>query len=171
MPNETGADLASSARKSAGFPWGGTWGSLTDHSPLQAATLLSQHYYYLRWPNLHVRRSVTFYIKFISACYHACVTGHSCCSTVHAVNLLVKVQYIWKYGGIQPRLVYIFNHAWYLTKVFWVFSRELTDQFTAICIQAQTANIFARLFTFETGRLPLETEMFHCSCDALQCKA
>ena len=25
---------------------------------------------------------------------------------------------------------------------------------TAICIQAQTANIFARLFTFETGRLP-----------------
>jgi hypothetical protein len=33
---------------------------------------------------------------------------------------------------------------------------------TAICIQAQTANIFARLFTFETGRLPLETEMFHC---------
>ena len=42
---------------------------------------------------------------------------------------------------------------------------------TAICIQAQTANIFARLFTFETGRLPLETEMFHCSCDVLQCKA
>jgi hypothetical protein len=36
---------------------------------------------------------------------------------------------------------------------------------TTICIQAQTANIFARLFTFETGRLPLETEMFHCSCD------
>jgi hypothetical protein len=42
---------------------------------------------------------------------------------------------------------------------------------TAICIQAQTANIFARLFTFETGRLLLETEMFHCSCDVLQCKA
>ena len=38
---------------------------------------------------------------------------------------------------------------------------------TAICVQAQTANIFARLFTFETGRLPLETEMFHCSCDVL----
>jgi hypothetical protein len=36
---------------------------------------------------------------------------------------------------------------------------------TAICVQAQTANIFARLFTFETGRLPLETEMFHRSCD------
>jgi KRAB domain-containing zinc finger protein len=36
---------------------------------------------------------------------------------------------------------------------------------TAICIQAQTASIFARLFTFETGRLPLETEMFHRSCD------
>jgi hypothetical protein len=36
---------------------------------------------------------------------------------------------------------------------------------TAIRIQAQTANIFARLFTFETGRLPLETEMFHRSCD------
>jgi hypothetical protein len=42
---------------------------------------------------------------------------------------------------------------------------------TATCIQAQTANIFARLFTFETGRLQLETEMFHCSCDVLQCKA
>ena len=36
---------------------------------------------------------------------------------------------------------------------------------TAICVQAQTANIFARLFTFETGHLPLETEMFHRSCD------
>ena len=31
---------------------------------------------------------------------------------------------------------------------------------TAICIQAQTANIFARFFTFETGCLPLETEMY-----------
>ena len=39
------------------------------------------------------------------------------------------------------------------------------DENTAICVQAQTANIFARLFTFETGRLPLETEMFHRSCD------
>ena len=36
---------------------------------------------------------------------------------------------------------------------------------TAICVQAQTANIFARLFTFETGRLPLETEMFHRSSE------
>ena len=37
---------------------------------------------------------------------------------------------------------------------------------TAICVQAQTANIFARLFTFETGRLPLETECFtaHVTC-------
>jgi hypothetical protein len=37
---------------------------------------------------------------------------------------------------------------------------------TAICVQAQTANIFARLFTFETGRLPLETECFtaHATC-------
>jgi hypothetical protein len=37
---------------------------------------------------------------------------------------------------------------------------------TAICIQAQTANIFACLFTFETGRLPLETECFtaHVTC-------
>jgi hypothetical protein len=39
------------------------------------------------------------------------------------------------------------------------------NDLTEICIQAQTANIFARLFTFETGRLPLETEMFHRSCD------
>ena len=43
--------------------------------------------------------------------------------------------------------------------------------FTAICIQAQTANILARFFTFETGRLPLETEMFRRSCDVSQCKA
>jgi hypothetical protein len=60
----TGADLASSARRGAGFPWGGAWGSLTAHSPLQFATLLSQHFHYLWWPNLHVRRSVTFYIIF-----------------------------------------------------------------------------------------------------------
>jgi hypothetical protein len=45
--------------------------------------------------------------------------------------------------------------------------QQLVKQVTAICVQAQTANIFARLFTFETGRLPLETEMFHCSCDVL----
>ena len=31
---------------------------------------------------------------------------------------------------------------------------------TAICIQAQTANIFARFLTFETEDLPLETEMY-----------
>jgi hypothetical protein len=37
---------------------------------------------------------------------------------------------------------------------------------TAICVQAQTANISAFFFfTFETGCLPLETEMFHRSCD------
>jgi hypothetical protein len=42
---------------------------------------------------------------------------------------------------------------------------------TAICVQAQTANIFARLFTFETGRLPLKTEMFHRSCDVSHWKA
>ena len=46
--------IASSARSGAGFPWGGAWGSLTAHSPLQSATLPSQHYHYLRWPNLHV---------------------------------------------------------------------------------------------------------------------
>jgi hypothetical protein len=45
----------------------------------------------------------------------------------------------------------------------WIFVKAIT----AICVQAQTAKIFARLFTFETGRLPLETEMFHCSCDVL----
>jgi hypothetical protein len=37
---------------------------------------------------------------------------------------------------------------------------SLVQVVTAICIQAQTANIFARFFTFETGRLPLETEMY-----------
>jgi hypothetical protein len=57
------ADLASSARRGAGFPWGGAWGNLTVHSSL-LATLLSQHYRYLRWPNLHIRCSVTFYIIF-----------------------------------------------------------------------------------------------------------
>ena len=57
-------------------PWGGARGSLTAHSPLQSATLLSQHYHYLRWPNLHVRRSVT------------------CSTVVSTVNLLDKVQYI-----------------------------------------------------------------------------
>jgi hypothetical protein len=59
-----GTDLASSARRGAGFPWGGAWGSLTADSPLQSATLLSQHYLYLRWPNLHVCRCVAFYIIF-----------------------------------------------------------------------------------------------------------
>jgi hypothetical protein len=59
-----GVNLASSARRGVDFPWGGAWGSLTSHSPLQSATLLSQHYHYLRWPNLYVRRSVTFYIIF-----------------------------------------------------------------------------------------------------------
>jgi hypothetical protein len=72
-------DLASSARRGAAFPWGGARGSLTAHSPLQSATLLSQYYHYLRWLNLHVRHSVMFYllfyIKFISAFYHTCVTG------------------------------------------------------------------------------------------------
>jgi hypothetical protein len=52
--------LACRAWENEGFPWG----SLTAHSPLQSATLLSQHYHYLRWPNLHVRRSVAFYIIF-----------------------------------------------------------------------------------------------------------
>ena len=45
------------------------------------------------------------------------------------------------------------------------FQTSYNNCITAICVQAQTANIFARLFTFETGRLPLETEMFHRSCD------
>jgi hypothetical protein len=48
---------------------------------------------------------------------------------------------------------------------------SLSDWVTAICVQAQTANIFARLFTFETGRLPLETEMIHRSCDVSHWKA
>jgi hypothetical protein len=39
-------------------------------------------------------------------------------------------------------------------------SYHLNGDYTAVCIQAQTANIFARFFTFETGRLPLETEMY-----------
>jgi hypothetical protein len=53
----------------ASFPWGGAWGSLAAHSPLQSATLLSQHYHYLRWPNLHVERSITFYIIFAYKVY------------------------------------------------------------------------------------------------------
>ena len=75
-----GVDLASSARRGAGFPWGGARGSLTAHSPLQSATLLSQHYHYLRWANLHVHCSVIFYIVFClqslyQLFYHICVTG------------------------------------------------------------------------------------------------
>ena len=64
---------------------------------------------------------------------------------------------------IDKNIVYILNTA-----------RILHSRFTcntAICVQAQTANIFARLFTFETGRLPLETEMFHRSCDVSHRKA
>ena len=39
------------------------------YCPLQTATQLSQHYHYLRWPNLHVRCSVTFYIIFVYKVY------------------------------------------------------------------------------------------------------
>ena len=36
--------------------------------------------------------------------------------------------------------------------------RELSSiNNTAICVQAQIANIFSRLFTFETARLPIQT--------------
>jgi hypothetical protein len=38
--------------------------SLTAHFPVQSAMLQSQHYHYLRWLNLHVCHSVTFYISF-----------------------------------------------------------------------------------------------------------
>jgi hypothetical protein len=41
-----------------------------------------------------------------------------------------------------------------------IYNKKKTPRITAICIQAQTANIFARFFTFETERLPLETEMY-----------
>ena len=65
----------------SGFPWGGARGSLTAHSPLQSATLPSQHYHYLRWPNLHSACSPFCYvlpyllfIKFISGFYHVCGT-------------------------------------------------------------------------------------------------
>jgi hypothetical protein len=55
------ATAAASARRGAGFPWGGARGSPTAHSPMQSATLPSQHDHYLRWSNLHVCRSVMFY--------------------------------------------------------------------------------------------------------------
>jgi hypothetical protein len=74
--NRCGSSLV--CKEGCSFPWGGARGSLTAHFHLQSATLLSQYYHYLRWPNLHVRRSVTFnllFIKFISAFYHVCVTG------------------------------------------------------------------------------------------------
>jgi hypothetical protein len=35
-------------------------------STLQSATLLSQHYHYLRWPNLHVRCYVLHYLLLIT---------------------------------------------------------------------------------------------------------
>jgi hypothetical protein len=86
------ADLASSARRGAGFPWGGEWGSLTAHSLLQSATLLSQHYHYLRWSNLHVRCSVTFYILRMRD-WTVAVAQYS-------KFACVKVQYISKHGCI-----------------------------------------------------------------------
>jgi hypothetical protein len=54
------------------------------------------------------------------------------------------------------------KHTWtYDHRIKWDEATILAiDSHTAICIQAQTANIFARFFTFETGRLPLETEMY-----------
>ena len=66
----TWADLASSARGGGGtcFPWGGARGSLTAHSPLQSAMLLSQHFAVL------LRFALSF-LKYISAFYHACMTG------------------------------------------------------------------------------------------------
>jgi hypothetical protein len=118
---------------SAGFPGGGAWGSLTVRSPLQSATLLSQHYHYLRWPNLHVRRSVTFYInyvlyiKFISAFIHVCVTGQLRCSTVHvskfACYSTVYLK-IWLYNNLDmfTYLTMIFNY-----KACRVFCHGFTD--------------------------------------------
>jgi hypothetical protein len=154
------ADLASSARRDAGFPWGWCIREPTAHSPLQSTALLSQHYhyfgYFLGQKNLHHRlrhqlvivisvevrvrlrirlrdrdwvisdatnnttsRSrdqfsttrgtshyfdmaesacspyccvlyYVFFIKFISAFYHV--------QYAWLDSLLVKVQYIWKYG-------------------------------------------------------------------------
>ena len=54
------------------------------------------------------------------------------------------------YTGIQITC----KCRYYLDRIF-----IIQRLYTAICIQAQTANICARLFTFETGRLPLETEL------------
>jgi hypothetical protein len=62
------------------------------------------------------------------------------------------------------RTLKIFARIFYAFYIFTIkFSRL---GLTAICVLAQTANIFARLFTFETGRLPLETECFtaHVTC-------
>jgi hypothetical protein len=73
--NQTGVDLASSARRGAGFPWGGACGSITAHSPLQSAILLSQHYHYFRWLNLHVRCYVLHYLKFMFTSAFFSVTG------------------------------------------------------------------------------------------------
>ena len=43
--------------------------SLTAHSPLQSATLLSQHHHYLRWPNLHVPVLSRFTLSFVYKVY------------------------------------------------------------------------------------------------------
>jgi hypothetical protein len=41
-------------------------------------------------------------------------------------------------------------------------------QVTAICIQAQNANIFVRFFMFETGVYHWKRKYIHRSCDVLQ---
>ena len=49
-------------------------------------------------------------------------------------------------------------HKWTIISVtLYRIASERSDFFTAINVQAQTANIFSRLFAFGTARWPLET--------------
>jgi hypothetical protein len=81
------------------------------------------------------------------------------CHTWHLIIKALKSKVRWTLCA--------FNFNTVLSEYIYFLGSVVQAEHTAICVQAQTANIFARLFTFETGRLPLETEMFHCSCDVL----
>ena len=76
------------------------------HSPLQSATLLPQHYYYLRWPEsacslfCNFCYVLHFFYKVYVGFYHVCVTGQL------FENMAVQ----------QPGHVYIINNPYFSLK-------------------------------------------------------
>jgi hypothetical protein len=82
-----------------------------------------------------------------------------CWTIPHRAQILclnfIKYYSLWLHVSSQLSLLDDYFNIWKHNEL-----NHFPHHHTAICIQAQTANIFARLFTFETGRLPLETEMY-----------